>query len=83
MLTSKFLTSALTALTVVGTAGLVYAQSTTGAPSPSSEPQVQAQPSVTPPGSGGMTAPASGMTTPAMNQDATTMDQPVARADRN
>ncbi len=30
MLTSKFLTATLTALTVVGTAGLVYAQSTAG-----------------------------------------------------
>ncbi|MBT9554297.1 MAG: hypothetical protein IV088_25930 [Hydrogenophaga sp.] len=76
MLTSKFLTATLTALTVAGTVGLVYAQSTSGNVTPAPEPMVQAQPSVTPPASGGMTA-------PAMNQDASTMDQPVARADRN
>ena len=76
MLKSKFLTASLTALTVAGTVGLVYAQSTPGTATPATEPTVQVQPLVTPPASGGMTA-------PAMNQDASTMDQPVARADRN
>lgn len=76
MLTSKFLTATLTALTVVGTAGLVYAQSTAGDVTPAPESTVQAQPSTTPPASGGIT-------TPAANQDASAMDQPLARADRN
>ena len=76
MLTSKFLTASLTALAVVGSAGFVYAQSTSGTVTPSTEPTVQAQPLVTPPASGSMN-------TPAMSPDASTMDQPVARADRN
>lgn len=76
MLTSKFLTASLTALAVVGSAGFVYAQSTSGTVTPATEPTVQAQPEMTPPASGSMN-------TPAMNQDASTMDQPVARADRN
>lgn len=76
MLTSKFLTASLTALAVVGSAGLVYAQSTSGTVTPAPEPTVQAQPEMTPPASGGMT-------TPTLNRDAPTMDQPVARADRN
>ncbi|MGS5086817.1 hypothetical protein ACVC7V_09920 [Hydrogenophaga sp. A37] len=76
MLTSKFLTASLTALAVVGSAGFVYAQSTSGTVTPSTEPTVQAQPSVTPSVSGSMN-------TPAMNQDASTMEQPLVRADRN
>jgi len=76
MIPSKFLTASLTALAVVGSAGFVYAQSTSGTVTPAPDATVQSQPS--------MTAPASGdMTTPAMNQDTSTMDQPLARADRN
>jgi hypothetical protein len=76
MLTSKFLTASLTALAVVGSAGFVYAQSTSSPIPPAPDSTVQAQPSVTPPASGSMN-------TPAMSPDASTMDQPVARADRN
>lgn len=53
MLTSKFVTATLTALTMVGTAGLVYATSTPSTPTQAPEPQAQAQPAMTAPVGGG------------------------------
>lgn len=55
MLTSKFLTASLTALAVVGSAGFVYAQSTSGAVTPA-------------PASGDTTTPAMNQDVPAMDQ---------------
>jgi hypothetical protein len=97
MITSKFLTATLASLAVIGTAGLVYAQSSSTSPGPGTMNQGTTNPanntmnqgSTNPPtgtlNQGGMTAPAPGstMTTPPMNQNAPTMDQPLARADRN
>lgn len=53
MLSSKFVTAALTALTMVGTAGLVFATSTPSTPTQAPEPKAQAQPSMTAPVGGG------------------------------
>lgn len=75
MLTSKFLTASLTALAIVGSAGFVYAQSTSGTETSAPDGTVQSQPPMTPPVGSDTTA-------HAMNRD-TTMDQPMARADRN
>lgn len=53
MLSSKFVTATLTALTMVGTAGLVFATSTPSTPTQAPEPKAQAQPSMTAPVGGG------------------------------
>ena len=86
MKTSNLITSSLAALAVVGSVGLVFAQTTTPGSGNSATPGVTTQdsqtttPMATPP-SGGMTTPAPG-TTDSMNNNAA-MNEPVARADRN
>jgi hypothetical protein len=89
MKTSNLITSSLAALAVVGSVGLVFAQTTTPGSGTSSNPGVSTQdsqstttPMATPP-SGGMTTPApSTSSTDSMNNNAA-MNEPVARADRN
>jgi hypothetical protein len=86
MKTSNLITSSLAALAVVGSVGLVFAQTTAPGSGTSSTPGVNTQdtqtttPMATPP-SGGMTTPAPA-TTDSMNNNAA-MNEPVARADRN
>jgi hypothetical protein len=88
MKTSSFITSSLAALAVVGSVGLVFAQSnTSGSPSSpapaaanQSPPSTNTPPMVTPP-VGSMTTPAPA-TTDSMNNKAA-MNEPMARADRN
>ena len=88
MKTSNLITSSLAALAVVGSVGLVFAQTTTpgSGSGPGATPGVSTQdsqtttPMATPP-SGGMTTPAPS-TTDSMNNNAA-MNEPVARADRN
>jgi hypothetical protein len=87
MKTSNLITSSLAALAVVGSVGLVFAETTTPGSGTSSNPGVITQdsqstttPMATPP-SGGMTTPAPA-TTDSMNNNAA-MNEPVARADRN
>lgn len=85
MKTSSFITSSLAALAVVGSVGLVFAQSSTsGSPStPAPAEATQPAPSTpmaTPP-VGGMTTPAPATTDSTNNSAA--MNEPVARADRN
>ena len=89
MKTSNLITSSLAALAVVGSVGLVFAQTTTPGSGTSSNPGVITQdsqstttPMATPP-SGGMTTPAPATSsTDSMNNNAA-MNEPVARADRN
>lgn len=85
MKTSSFITSSLAALAVVGSATLVFAQTTTtdtptNSTMPAATPSTQTTPMATPP-AGGMTTP-SPSTTDRMNNNAA-MNEPVARADRN
>ncbi|MDP2074398.1 hypothetical protein [Hydrogenophaga sp.] len=87
MKTSNLITSSLAALAVVGSVGLVFAQTTTPGSGTGSTPGVITQdsqstttPMATPP-SGGMTTPAPA-TTDSMNNNAA-MNEPMARADRN
>lgn len=88
MKTSNLITSSLAALAVVGSVGLVFAQTTTPGSGTSATPGVTTQdspsttttPMATPP-SGGMTTPAPA-TTDSMNNNAA-MNEPMARADRN
>lgn len=87
MKTSNLITSSLAALAVVGSVGLVFAQTTTPGSGTSSNPGVITQdsqstttPMATPPSSG-MTTPAPA-TTDSMNNNAS-MNEPMARADRN
>ncbi|WP_300649544.1 hypothetical protein [Hydrogenophaga sp.] len=85
MKTSSFITSSLAALAVVGSATLVFAQTTTTdmpatTTTPAATPGTQTTPMATPP-VGGMTTPAP-TTTDSMNNNAA-MNEPVARADRN
>ncbi|AOF87171.1 hypothetical protein BSY239_1308 [Hydrogenophaga sp. RAC07] len=89
MKTSNLITSSLAALAVVGSVGLVFAQTTTPGSGTSATPGVTTQdspstttttPMATPP-SGGMTTPAPA-TTDSMNNSAA-MNEPMARADRN
>ncbi len=87
MQTSRLLTTAVAALTVVG-AGLVYAQTTTTPPGPGTTTQDQATPGQ-PASPGTTTAPGMGAATPTTpSQDTTqrsnTMPMaPDAQADRN
>lgn len=87
MKTSNLITSSLAALAVVGSVGLVFAQTTSPGSGTSVNPSVNTQdsqstttPMATPP-SGGMTTPAPA-TTDSMNNNAA-MNEPMARADRN
>lgn len=88
MKTSSFITSSIAALAVVGSVGLVFAQSSTSGspstPAPAAAnptaPSTTTTPMATPP-VGGMTTPAPA-TTDSMNNNAA-MNEPVARADRN
>lgn len=87
MKTSNLITSSLAALAVVGSVGLVFAQTTPPGSGTDSTPGVITQdsqstttPMATPP-SGGMTTPAPA-TTDSMNNNAA-MNEPMARADRN
>lgn len=88
MKTSSFITSSIAALAVVGSVGLVFAQSSTsGSPSTpapaeanQSAPSTTTTPMATPP-AGGMTTPAPATTDSANNN--ASMNEPVARADRN
>lgn len=88
MKTPSFITSSLAALAVVGSVGLVFAQSGPTTPAnpaatggdQTSPPMTTTTPMATPP-AGGMTTPAPA-TTDSMNNNAA-MNEPVARADRN
>lgn len=84
MKTSSFITSSLVALAVVGSVGLVFAQSGPASPAAAggdqTSPPMTTTPMATPP-AGGMTTPAPA-TTDSMNNNAA-MNEPVARADRN
>jgi hypothetical protein len=87
MKTSSFITSSLAALAVVGSVGLVFAQSGSGTPAnpaatggDQTSPPITTTPMATPP-AGGMTTPAPS-TTDSTNNNAA-MNEPVARADRN
>ncbi|KRB97707.1 hypothetical protein ASE11_12700 [Hydrogenophaga sp. Root209] len=86
MKTSSFITSSVAALAVVGSIGLVFAQTTPAPSSPAPAEATQPAPSTTTtpmatPPAGGMTTPAPA-TTDSMNNSAA-MNEPVARADRN
>jgi len=78
MKTSSFITSSIAALAVVGSIGLVFAQ--TSPPPAEPAPSTTTTPMATPP-AGDMTTPAPA-TTDSMNNNAA-MNEPVARADRN
>lgn len=85
MKTSSFITSSLAALAVVGSASLVFAQSSTtvtpaNPATPAGAASTQTTPMATPP-VGGMTTPAPSTTDSTNNSAA--MNEPVARADRN
>ncbi len=86
MKTSSFITSSIAALAVVGSVGLVFAQSSTSgspstpAPAEANQPSTNTTPMATPP-VGGMTTPAPASTDSTNNSAA--MNEPVARADRN
>lgn len=80
MIASKFLTSAVAALTIIGTASVVYAQTATTDPATTAPAVTAPAPDAT------LTAPSSGMSTiPAAPSDAamTTEAAPLAQADRN
>lgn len=84
MFASKFLTSTVSALTIIGTAGVVYAQTATTDPAITAPADTTVQ--TTPAPDAALVAPSSGMSTiPAAPSDSpmTTQAEPLAQADRN